>query len=179
MSNPSLPISASSVYVSNLLRCPEAYIDRLYVGKNKKETLDAYIENRLRNLSNLEVAIDAKVQSIQQAFAQQLQNIQQQNHGNNQYTQIIHSLQETIQQLEQKVQQLEYRPVPLQGPEGKQGIPGPQGPAGKVGPRGLRGPGGGAKKLSELTDIDLKKLKDGAVLSYSEKTDTWVPVLFE
>jgi hypothetical protein len=179
MSNPSLPVCCSSLYASNLIRAPEAYIDNLYVGKNRKETIDVYIENRLRNLTNLEMAVESKVQSMQQAFATQLQTAMQNANQSVQHDQSVQYLQETIQQLEQRIQQLEYRPVALQGPEGKPGIPGPQGPPGKAGPRGLRGPAGGVKKLSELEDVDLKKLKDGAVLSYSESKDTWSPVLFD
>jgi len=176
MPNPSAPQAVTSLNVRNILRCPEAYIEKLFVGKNRRETIDEYVEQRLHNLTNLEAAIEAKIQSMQQVLAQQLHSMQQQGGGN----QVPGGLQQTLQALEQRIQALEYRPTQLQGPEGKQGIPGPQGPAGKPGPRGLRGQAGGAKKLSELSDIQLpSKIKDGAILTYKEDKDAWVPMYYD
>ncbi len=64
------------------------------------------------------------------------------------------------------------------GPKGDQGD---QGEQGEQGERGLQGPKGkdGAKKLADLTDVDLDGLEDGATLIWSAKDKKFVVGLTE
>lgn len=67
-----------------------------------------------------------------------------------------------------------------QGPPGPPGPPGPQGLQGPKGPQGPQGPQGPLKlKLSDLIDVDLNGLDEGAVLEWSTQQNKWVVALTE
>lgn len=124
------------------------------------------------NLRGLRVLEDEKGQDL-------LKLLRKGGSGSSELEGVVNTLLQRIDTIEKYLQTLPP-PVAAAGVKGEKGEKGDQGEPGEkgdTGPQGARGKG--VSKLSEMTDVNLDGLDDGAVLAWSSKDKKWVVTLEE
>jgi hypothetical protein len=95
--------------------------------------------------------------------------------GSSELEAVVSTLLQRIDTIEKYLQTLPPPAAAVKGPKGDKGDPGEPGEPGEPGPQGPQGAKGkGATKFSELVDVNLDGLDDGAVPMWSSKEKKWV-----
>jgi hypothetical protein len=153
-----LPMKATSLTVKNTFHANEAWLDSLNVKDTKTKKfvdISKYLNEKIECITDMEVKLKSMIVEFNKA---------------------VDEIKKLKDSLDNMCDPTEGKQGPA-GPPGPQGVPGPQGAAGKIGPRGLRGlKGDSINQISLASDVDVKKLKDGDVLSWNAKLGKWVGV---
>lgn len=147
----SVPLTGkvTSLTVKNTLHSNEIWTEELHIRNDSKDRKYVNIREIIKKLEELKTL-------------------------ENQLQETIKTVSEIIKNTPTGTQTIVKGPKGDKGDKGDPGesVVGPQGPPGKQGKQGLRGPS--VSQLSNIPDVDVSSLVDGAVLVWSESKKRWV-----
>lgn len=143
----SVPLTGkvTSLTVKNTLHSNEIWTEELHIRNDSKDRKYVNIRDIIKKLDELKI-LETQLQETIKTVSEAIKNVPSEN-------------QQVVKNGEK-------------GDKGDPGPQGPQGPQGKQGKQGLRGPS--VSQLSNIPDVDVSNIVDGAVLVWSSDKKKWV-----